>query len=115
MPPPPNYLDFCGVGNMEPITKYILNTSKGKNDPVCGSQISKTLGISGFEVRQLINAARCKGDPICSCGRGYYIAVDSQEILKTIESLESRIAAMTKAKNGLQSSLNNPSFWSEAV
>lgn len=115
MPPPPIILIFMEWDNMEPITRYILNTSKGKNDPVCSSQISKTLGISGFEVRRLINAARCKGDPICSCGRGYYIAVDSQEILKTIEGLESRIAAMTKAKNGLQSSLNNPFFWSKAV
>lgn len=42
------------------------------------------------------------GDPICSSGRGYYIAKDKDEIQKTIESLQGRIAGMSNAVSGLQ-------------
>lgn len=100
---------------MELVTQYIMKHSNGKKHPVCGSQIADAFEISGYTVRQLINAARCKGDPICSCGAGYYIASDRQEIQKTIDSLDSRIAAMSNARNGLQRSLSNDSFWREAV
>lgn len=100
---------------MELVTQYIMKHSNGKKHPVCGSQIAKAYEISGWEVRRLINVARCKGDPICSCSSGYYIASDRQEIQKTIDSLDSRIAAMSNARNGLQKSLSNDSFWREAV
>ena len=100
---------------MEFVTQYIMEHSNGKKHPVCGSQIAKAYEVSGLEVRRLINVARCKGDPICSCSSGYYIASDRQEIQNTIDSLDSRIAAMSNARNGLQKSLSNDSFWREAV
>ena len=53
-------------------------------------------------LRRLVNAARTNGDPICSSGRGYYIAKDKDEIQKTIESLQGRIAGMSNAVSGLQ-------------
>ena len=100
---------------MELVTQYIMKHSNGKKHLVFGSQITKAYEISGWEVRLLINVARCKGDPIWSWSSGYYIASDRQEIQKTIDSLDSRIAAMSNARNGLQKSLSNDSFWREAV
>lgn len=90
---------------MDLVTKYILAHSDGRKKPVCSSAIASALGITGIEVRRLINAARSGGDPICSNGRGYYIAQDDNEIRKTIESLQGRIAGMSKAVSGLQQNL----------
>ena len=69
---------------METITMYIAAHSSGRNRPIPSSSISEAFGISGQVVRRLVNTARTNGDPICSCGRGYYIAKDRDEIQKTI-------------------------------
>lgn len=87
---------------MEAITHYIHAHSDGKQCPICGSQIANAFGVSDVAVRHMINEARCNGDPICSGRRGYYIASSQDEIQKTIDSLEGRIAVMRNAKEGLE-------------
>ena len=87
---------------MDLVTKYIMTHSDGRSHPICGSAIAAAFCVSSVEVRRLVNAARTNGDPICSSGRGYYIAKDKDEIQKTIESLQGRIAGMSNAVSGLQ-------------
>lgn len=87
---------------MDPITKYIMTHSDGRQNPICGSAIAAALGISGIEVRKRINHARNNGDPICSNAKGYYIAQDIAEIQETIDSLQGRIRSMEEAISGLQ-------------
>lgn len=91
---------------METITMYIAAHSNGRNRPIPSSSISEAFGISGQVVRRLVNTARTNGDPICSCGRGYYIAKDRDEIQKTIESLSGRISAISSAISGLRHCLD---------
>lgn len=90
---------------MKPITQYIMKHSNGKKSPVCGSTIAAVFSMPQAAVRKLINEARSAGDPICSCGKGYYIPTDKSEIEETINSIEGRIAGMTKAIDGLRSLL----------
>lgn len=99
---------------MEPITRYIMTHSKGKNQPICGNQIASAFGISGIAVRRMVNDARCKGNPICSNGKGYYIASDRDEVIRTINSLSGRIIGMNNAKAGLERFLEDESIWSDA-
>lgn len=91
---------------MDLVTKYIMTHSDGRSHPICGSAIAAAFCVSSVEVRRLVNAARTNGDPIYSSGRGYYIAnyiaKDKDEIQKTIESLQGRIAGMSNAVSGLQ-------------
>lgn len=63
---------------MDLVTKYIMTHSDGRSHPICGSAIAAAFG------------------------RGYYIAKDKDEIQKTIESLQGRIAGMSNAVSGLQ-------------
>jgi len=94
---------------MDLITRYIQEHSNGRSHPISGSSISSALGISGIKVREMVNTARCNGSPICSNGCGYYIAQDKEEVQRTMDSMRGRIAAMTKALNGLESYMRGTS------
>lgn len=87
---------------MDLVTEYILTHSDGEGHPVSGASIARALSISGVQVRKLINTARSNGNPICSNAKGYYIAMDKEAVQRTVDSLKSRIAAMTNASNGLE-------------
>lgn len=87
---------------MDLITTFIMTHSNGRAKPICGSRIASALGVDGIEIRRLVNVARCNGDPICSNGKGYYIASSKEELQRTIDSLDGRIAVMTNARDGLK-------------
>lgn len=95
---------------MDLVTKYIMDHSDGCNSPVRGSQIAAALGVSGIEVRRIINTARGHGDLICSNTKGYYIAQDKEAVQRTIDSLNGRIAAMSRAVKGLEATLKTAVF-----
>lgn len=86
---------------MDLVTKYIMTHSDGGEQPICGAEIGRAFKVSGVEVRRLINTARSNGDPICSNGKGYYIAKDSEELQRTIDSIQGRINSMSEAVAGM--------------
>lgn len=53
-------------------------------------------------VRKVVNELRAEGMKICSGRNGYYIARDDKEVSATIRQMESRIAYMQKAIEGLR-------------
>ena len=70
----------------------------GKNNAICGSEIRKRLKIKnikleGPRLRKLINHIRLNDKSIilCSCGAGYYIAANTDEIKETINSIQHRV------------------------
>lgn len=71
------------------------------DQPVTSRKIEEFFQISGQEVRSVINSMRSIGYPIGSGNRGYHICRTAEELDKTIDNLNSRIAGITKAVDGL--------------
>lgn len=90
---------------MNPIINYIKENSKGFNYPISSNLLTAVFNTSGIEIRRLINEARCSGEPICSCGKGYYYSEKEEDIIRTIDSLQGRIAKQEKAISGLKNCL----------
>jgi biotin operon repressor len=84
----------------------LLNLLVGESRPLSSTEIKKRIGLSDVTVRKYVNALRVLGYPVCSSRRGYYLSWDKDEILKTIDNLESRVMSMTTAINGLRLIVN---------
>ena len=83
----------------------LINILTESATPVKSTEIEQALGIPSTTVRELVNYCRCEGVAICSGRNGYWIATCPDDIKKTIANMEHRIAAMTKAIDGLKSVL----------
>ena len=68
------------------------------------------LKCNGPKIRKIINYLRCMTYPIVSNKTGYCLSTDDALLIETIIQLQTRIDAMTKAKEGL---LNNIRFNNE--
>ena len=90
---------------MDLIEKYLREHSKGKDYPICSSELAEAFSVPRTMIRHMINAARSNGSPICSGQKGYYVATDKEEIKSTIDSLCGRITKMEKAIAGLEACL----------
>jgi len=93
------------VRHMDLIEKYLREHSKGKDYPICSSELAEAFSVPRTMIRHMINAARSNGSPICSGQKGYYVATDKEEIKSTIDSLRGRITKMEKAIAGLEACL----------
>jgi biotin operon repressor len=72
---------------------------------ITGSDLAYITGLHGSNViRKHINALRSVGHPIVSDPDGYYIATNSEQIEKCIQSLRSRCVAIEDAICGLYKS-----------
>jgi|TARA_R100000655_G_C2965748_1_gene189605 2-hydroxy-3-keto-5-methylthiopentenyl-1-phosphate phosphatase len=84
----------------------------GKKNAIPGSMIRKKLKlknikISGPRLRKMINHIRTKDKSIilCSCGNGYYIASNTDEIKETIKSIQHRVNSQLEIIDALDNSL----------
>ena len=85
--------------------KEILKNIPNYPNHITGSDLAYATGLRGSEViRKHINALRSAGNPIVSDTDGYYIATNSEQIEKCIQSLRSRCAAIEDAICGLYKS-----------
>lgn len=87
------------------MNEVIERIKAGGTTPISSTELSKTYGISGQGIRQIINAARICGYPICSCQKGYYYSELPQDIQRTVSSLQHRITSMQGAIDGLRGCL----------
>lgn len=84
------------------LKKEILDNIPSYPKHITGSDLAYAIGLRGSEiVRRHINALRSAGHPIVSDSDGYYIATNSEQIEKCIQSLRSRCAAIEDAIYGL--------------
>lgn len=87
------------------LQKEILGNIPRYPNHITGSDLAYITGLHGSEViRKHINALRMAGHPIISDPDGYYIATNSEQIEKCIQSLRSRCAAIEDAICGLYKS-----------
>lgn len=91
--------------NMKDFRKELLENIPKYPNHITGSDLAYAIGVKGSEViRKHINALRSAGHPIVSDPDGYYIATNSEQIEKCIQSLRSRCSAIEDAICGLYKS-----------
>jgi biotin operon repressor len=77
----------------------------GKQNAVKSIELEKAFDIKGTHVREQINALRSEGHPICSSKIGYWYASNVQEVEATKQQLQSRIAGIQRALEGIDAYL----------
>jgi hypothetical protein len=81
-----------------------ISIREGKDRAVSGSLICEKMDLKGARLRKIINYIRVNNllYGLCSCGKGYYMANDLQELEDCINSLRQRIASQVKVLNALE-------------
>jgi hypothetical protein len=80
------------------------------SNPITGAELVRIVAGAGFRITNadicaMVNHARRHKQPIGSNGRGYYWAVNNDELLPTITHLRERATAMLSAIHGLEHSI----------
>ena len=83
---------------MVDVLKFI---PKGEENAVTSKYLEAQTGLCGSDIRHIINISRQEGIPICSSKKGYFIARNEEEITHTVNSFNSRIRKMAKARDGI--------------
>lgn len=87
------------------LRKHLKRYHTGEEKAVQSRCLENRFQMNGRRVRDIVNALRCEGYPICSGDDGYYYAASKKELLESIGQLNSRIEKISKAKDGLMTSL----------
>lgn len=82
--------------------KDTLSFCVGKKNAMTSRHLESLVGCASPTVRKVVNELRAEGMKICSGRNGYYIARNDKEVSATIRQMESRIAYMQKAIEGLR-------------
>lgn len=81
--------------------EYLMINAYGEENAMTSKELNKW--GRGVMIRRMVNDLRSVGYPVCSGKSGYYIAKNRDEIKKTLNNLESRIASIREACVGLYS------------
>ena len=85
----------------EQLLAYLKGSCSGRKNRVGGTELERTLHVSGTDLRKLVNQLRRKTHPIASDRSGYFYATTAGEVYDTIRQLK-RMAAV----NGLERSMD---------
>ncbi len=79
---------------------------EGRDNPTTGRELCSITGLTQRDITTLIEAERKAGIPICaSCdggNPGYYMARDTDELERYIDSLKRRIRQMSRTCSALE-------------
>ena len=89
----------------EKILAYLEGSCLGKANRASGTELERTLHISGTCLRKQVNRLRCKEHPIASDRSGYF-ATNAGEVYDTIRQLKRMAAGLEAAINGLERSMD---------
>ena len=78
----------------EQLLAYLKGSCSGRKNRVGGTELERTLHVSGTDLRKLVNQLRRKTHPIASDRSGYFYATTAGEVYDTIRQLK-RMAAWT--------------------
>ena len=78
----------------EQLLAYLKGSCSGRKNRVGGTELERTLHVSGTDLRKLVNQLRRKTHPIASDRNGYFYATTAGEVYDTIRQLK-RMAAGT--------------------
>ena len=89
----------------EQLLAYLKGSCSGRKNRVGGTELERTLHVSGTDLRKLVNQLRRKTHPIASDRSGYFYATTAGEVYDTIRQLK-RMAAGLEAADYTVSSSN---------
>ena len=89
----------------EKILAYLEGSCFGKANRASGTELERTLHISGTCLRKQINRLRCKEHPIASDRSGYFYATNAGEVYVTIRQLKQMVSGLEAAISGLERSM----------
>lgn len=90
----------------EKILAYFEGSCLGKANRASGTELERTLHISGTCLRKQVNRLRRKTHPIASDRSGYFYATTAGEVYDTIRQLKRMAAGLEAAINGLERSMD---------
>lgn len=89
----------------EKILAYLEGSCLGKANRASGTELERTLHISGTCLRKQVNRLRCKEHPIASDRSGYFYATNAGEVYDTIRQLKQMVSGLEAAISGLERSM----------
>ena len=89
----------------EKILAYLEGSCLGKANRASGTELERTLHISGTCLRKQVNRLRCKEHPIASDRSGYFYASNAAELYSTIRQLKEMRAGLDAAICGLEQAM----------
>ena len=76
------------------IRAYLEGSCLGKANRASGTELERTLHISGTCLRKQVNRLRCKEHPIASDRSGYFYATNAGEVYDTIRQLKQMVSGL---------------------
>ena len=89
----------------EQLLAYLKGSCSGRKNRVGGTELERTLHVSGTDLRKLVNRLRCKEHPIASDRSGYFYATNAGEVYDTIRQLKQMVSGLEAAISGLERSM----------
>lgn len=77
----------------------------GEKNAIKSKKLEVLFNVKGNIIRDLVNELRSEGVPICSGNNGYWIAEGVEDLIKTVNQLESRVKKINSAIDGLRTRL----------
>jgi hypothetical protein len=71
--------------------------------PIPGKRLAEKFSIPDTDLRAIIAYCRLTREPIGSNGRGYWYAMNNEELKSTIQQFAERASALTNVRLGLES------------
>lgn len=90
----------------EQLLAYLKGSCSGRKNRIGGTELERTLHVSGTDLRKLVNQLRRKTHPIASDRNGYFYATTAGEVYDTIRQLKRMAAGLEAAINGLERSMD---------
>ena len=85
---------------------YLKGVCPGRAHCVGSRELSRTLNLTGTDLRKHVNHLRQDGHPIASGQKGYFYAETAGEVYGTIHNLKKMRAGLDAAIRGLEQSLD---------
>ena len=70
----------------EQLLAYLKGSCSGRKNRIGGTELERTLHVSGTDLRKLVNQLRRKTHPIASDRNGYFYATTAGEVYDTAET-----------------------------
>lgn len=86
---------------------YLKSVCLGRSHCVSGKELSRTLNLTGTDLRKYVNHLRQQRNPIASSQNGYFYAETAGEVYVTIQNLKKMQAGLDAAVQGLEQSLDS--------
>ena len=96
----------CDMNRKDRLLAYLEGACRGRAHRVGGKELSRTLHLTGTDLRKFVNLLRQDCRPIASDRNGYFYAETAGEVYETIRNLKKMREGLDAAIRGLEQSLD---------